>query len=94
MTNLLDVNGPNLVRGFENLKAAESPFERQLRDQIEAMWAIYEPYSCFSAGLRRATDGRRATSWLRRPCRRLNEDAIARMVSVALRGLSLVSARG
>jgi hypothetical protein len=45
MTNLFDVDGPNLDRGFENLKAAESPFEQQLQDQIEAMWATYEPYA-------------------------------------------------
>ncbi len=30
MAKLFEVDGPNLDRGFENLKAAESPFERQL----------------------------------------------------------------
>lgn len=58
--NLFDVNGPNLDRGFENLKAAESPFEQQLHDQIKAMWATYEPYADpdFPQGFARDVDGR------------------------------------
>jgi hypothetical protein len=42
MNKLFDVDGPNLDRGFENLKAAESRFEQQLHDRIEAMWATYD----------------------------------------------------
>lgn len=60
MTNLFDVNGPSLDRGFENLKAAESPFEQQLHDHIEAMWATYKPYADpdFRQGFARDVDGR------------------------------------
>lgn len=60
MTRLFDVDGHNLDRGFENLKAAESPCERQLHDRIEAMWSIYEPYADpdFPQGFARDVDGR------------------------------------
>jgi hypothetical protein len=60
MNKLFDVDGPNLDRGFENLKAAESRFEQQLHDRIEAMWATYEPYADpdFPQGFARDVDGR------------------------------------
>lgn len=60
MTLLFDVHGSNLDRGFENLKAAESPFEQQLHERIEAMWATYEPYADpdFPQGFARDVDGR------------------------------------
>lgn len=60
MTNLFDVDGSNLDRGFLNLKASESRIEQQLHDQIEAMWATYEPYADpdFPQGFARDVDGR------------------------------------
>lgn len=60
MTHLFDVHGRNLDRGFVNLKAAESPFEQQLHERIEALWATYEPYADpdFPQGFARDVDGR------------------------------------
>lgn len=60
MTHLFDVEGPNLDRAFENLKIAESRVERQLHEQIESMWATYEPYADadFRQGFARDVDGR------------------------------------
>ncbi|RUX29321.1 hypothetical protein EOA23_13975 [Mesorhizobium sp. M2A.F.Ca.ET.042.01.1.1] len=60
MSRLFDIEGPNLDRGFENLKVAESPIERQLHELIESMWATYEPYADpdFRQGFARDVDGR------------------------------------
>ena len=60
MTKLFDVDGANLDRGFMNLRAAESRIEQQLHDQIEVMWATYEPYADpdFPQGFARDVDGR------------------------------------
>ena len=60
MTKLFDVDGANLDRGFMNLRAAKSRTEQQLHDQIEAMWATYEPYADFDfpQGFARDVDGR------------------------------------
>lgn len=60
MTRLFDVDGPNLDRGFENLKAAESATEQHLHELIEAMWRTYEPYADpdFPEGFARDVDGR------------------------------------
>ncbi|CZT27992.1 hypothetical protein [Pseudomonas cerasi] len=38
MSDLLDVEGSNLDLGFENLKAAESPVEQQLRVTLQELW--------------------------------------------------------
>ena len=45
MTDLFDVDGANLDRGFENLKAAELPIEQQLHAMLQEMWGRYEPYA-------------------------------------------------
>jgi len=60
MTRLFDIDGPNLDRGFVNLKAAESSFEQHLHGLIESMWAVYEPYADpdFAQGFARDVDGR------------------------------------
>ncbi|QDL38747.1 hypothetical protein [Rhodoferax sediminis] len=60
MSNLFDVDGANLDLGFENLKAAESPIEQQLRAMLQEMWSRYEPYadSDFRHGFARDVDGR------------------------------------
>lgn len=60
MSDLFDVDGANLDLGFENLKAAESPFEQQLHATLQEMWARYEPYADpdFRQGFARDVDGR------------------------------------
>jgi hypothetical protein len=59
MVQLFDIDGPNLDRGFVNLKAAESPFEPQLHALIEFMWAAYDPCADpdFPQGFARDVDG-------------------------------------
>ncbi|KWV49233.1 hypothetical protein [Stenotrophomonas maltophilia] len=60
MSDLFDVDGANLDLGFENLKAAESPVEQQLRITLQEMWTDYEPYADpdFRQGFARDVDGR------------------------------------
>lgn len=60
MSNLFDINGVNLDRGFENLKAAKSAVEQQLHDTLQKMWDRYEPYADpdFRHGFARDVDGR------------------------------------
>lgn len=60
MSDLFDVSGANLHRGFENLKAAELPIEQQLHAMLQEMWARYEPYADpdFRQGFARDVDGR------------------------------------
>lgn len=60
MSDLFDVDGANLDLGFENLKAAESPFEQEIRAGLQEMWLRYEPYadSDFRHGFARDVDGR------------------------------------
>jgi hypothetical protein len=60
MSDLFDINGVNLDRGFENLKAARSPVEQQLRGTLQEMWDHYEPFADpdFRNGFARDVDGR------------------------------------
>lgn len=60
MSDLFDVDGANLDLGFQNLKAAESPFERELHALLQEMWQRYEPYADpdFRQGFARDVDGR------------------------------------
>lgn len=60
MSDLFDVDGANLDRGFENLKIAEFPIEQQLHAMLQEMWARYEPYADpdFRQGFARDVDGR------------------------------------
>jgi hypothetical protein len=60
MSDLFDVDGTNLDRGFENLKTAEFTNERQLRAMLQEMWTRYEPYADpdFRQGFARDVDGR------------------------------------
>lgn len=60
MTDLFDVDGPNLDLGFVNLKAAQFPEEQRLRTMLDAMWARYEPYADpdFRHGFARDVDAR------------------------------------
>lgn len=60
MTRIFDFDGPNLDRGFVNLRAADHPTERELHDLIERMWQLYEPYADpdFRDGFARDVDGR------------------------------------
>lgn len=60
MTDLFDIEGANLDRGFENLKSARCPTEEQLRSLLQDMWARYEPYADpdFRQGFARDLDGR------------------------------------
>jgi len=59
MSDLFDVDGPNLDGAFENLKSAEFPVERQLREMLQEMWSRFEPYadSDFRCGFARDVDG-------------------------------------
>ncbi|MCP1848201.1 MULTISPECIES: hypothetical protein [unclassified Bradyrhizobium] len=60
MSDLFDVDGPNLDRGFQNLKVAEHPIEQQLHALLQEMWGRYEPYADpdFRQGFARDVDGR------------------------------------
>ena len=60
MSNLFDIDGQNLDLGFENLKVAKSPIEKQLRALLQEMWAKYEPYADpdFRHGFARDLDAR------------------------------------
>lgn len=60
MSDLFDVDGANLDRGFENLKAAELQIEQQLHAMLQEMWERYEPYADpdFRQGFARDVDGR------------------------------------
>lgn len=60
MSDLFDIDGANLDLGFENLKAAASPAEQQLRETLQKMWIHYEPYADpdFRQGFARDVDGR------------------------------------
>ncbi|EJN03518.1 hypothetical protein [Phyllobacterium sp. YR531] len=60
MTRIFDFDGPNLDRGFVNLRTADHPVERELHDLIERMWERYEPYADpdFRHGFARDVDGR------------------------------------
>lgn len=60
MNDLFDVDGANLDRGFENLKAAQSPVEQQLRAMLQEMWERYKHYADldFRQGFARDVYGR------------------------------------
>lgn len=60
MSDLFNVDGPNLEPGFENLKTAVSPIEQELRAILQEMWTRYEPYADqdFRQGFARDVDGR------------------------------------
>lgn len=60
MSELFDVGGANLDLVFENLKAAESPIEQELRAMLQEMWSRYEPFADvdFRHGFARDVDGR------------------------------------
>lgn len=44
-TKLFATIGGKLDRGYLNLRAANSPAERDIVEELEAMWAQYEPYA-------------------------------------------------
>ena len=60
MSDLFDVDGANLDPSFENLKAAQSPIDQQLRSMLQEKWERYEPYADpdFRPGFARDVDGR------------------------------------
>jgi len=60
VARIFDFDGPNLNKGFINLRAAEHPEEKRLHDIIEAMWGHYEPYADpeFRDGFARDVDAR------------------------------------
>lgn len=60
MSDLFDVDGAHLDRGFENLKAAEFLVEHEIRAMLQDMWGRYEPYADpdFRQGFARDVDGR------------------------------------
>ncbi|WP_193435237.1 hypothetical protein [Brucella pituitosa] len=60
MARIFDFDGPNLNKGFINLRAAEHPEEKRLHEIIEGMWERYEPYADadFRDGFARDVDAR------------------------------------
>lgn len=60
MSDLFDIDGANLDRGFEHLKTPESLVEQQLRAMLQEMWTRYGPYADpdFRNGFARDVDGR------------------------------------
>lgn len=60
MVDLFSSAGPDLDRGYLNLQAGEHPIERELRQYLEALWAVYEPYADpnFAAEFAREPDTR------------------------------------
>ncbi|WP_292377550.1 hypothetical protein [Mesorhizobium sp.] len=60
MTRIFDFDGPNMNKGFINLRAAEHPEEKRLHSIIEGMWERYEPYADpdFRDGFARDVDAR------------------------------------
>lgn len=52
--------GPDLDRGYLNLQAGAHEIERELRETLEALWAVYEPYADpnFAAEFAREPDTR------------------------------------
>lgn len=60
MARIFDFDGPNLNKGFINLRTAEHPEEKRLHAIIEGMWVRYEPYADpnFRDGFARDVDGR------------------------------------
>jgi len=57
---IFNFDGPNLNKGFINLRAAEHPEEKRLHSIIEGMWKRYEPYADpdFRDGFARDVDAR------------------------------------
>lgn len=45
MTNLFDVEGPDLDMGFVNIKGAQSRTEQEQKVMLQSMWERYEPYA-------------------------------------------------
>jgi hypothetical protein len=60
MSQIFDYDGPNLDRGFINLRAGSHPEERLIQDFVETLWQSYEPYADpdFRAGFARDPDAR------------------------------------
>lgn len=60
MVDLFSSAGPDLDRGYLNLQADAHPIERELRQSLEALWAVYEPYADpnFAAEFARKPDTR------------------------------------
>lgn len=45
MPGLWEVRGSNLNRGYANLQEARYPIEREMRENLDAMWAVYKPFA-------------------------------------------------
>jgi len=60
VARIFDFDGPNLDRGFANLREPEHSVEQELHELIERMWERYEPYADpdFRHGFARDVDGR------------------------------------
>lgn len=60
MTNLFEIDGANLDRGYTNLREGKFAAEREIRDELESMWRVYEPYADpdFRQGFAHDPDGR------------------------------------
>ena len=45
MSDLFAIDGEDLDLGYRNLRAGKHRIERELRQVLQALWAIYEPYA-------------------------------------------------
>jgi hypothetical protein len=45
MAKLLERLGDNFDRRYLNLRAQESPVEKEIAEALETLWAQYEPYA-------------------------------------------------
>ena len=45
MVDLFSFSGPDLDRGYLNIQAGAHAVERELRDTLERLWAVYQPFA-------------------------------------------------
>ena len=60
MSSLFEIDATGLDVGYTNLREGRCAPEREIREKLEAMWGIYEPYADadYRAGFARDPDGR------------------------------------
>ncbi|MFD2265404.1 hypothetical protein ACFSM5_21050 [Lacibacterium aquatile] len=60
MPGLFDIDGPQLDRAYVNIRAADHPGTREIREVIEQMWPVYESYADpgFAQGFAQDVDAR------------------------------------
>jgi hypothetical protein len=60
MSDLFEIDGPDLDRGYLNLRAGEHAIEHDLREMLQELWTLYEPFADpgFRSGFARDPDAR------------------------------------